>query len=346
MSLARVAPALVALGACSPDYAGPIAVLARADDGSYGMASVEIDGFDAARVAGPLGTGRRGGALTLSGYHRGGDVTVHATRADGTWIPDDEDGLVLWSFYHDLDEAQRALTDEAGADLSPVFPVDIAWNPASIYDFAAAENAAYASGLRLFLLMPDALDGVPLPANAGVVRHELGHAWFEVLVTGTAGGPDPTANAGARGIAASRALNEGWADTVASLSLDDPDFIGPSLHIPERVVGNPAAIAASDVYPPADITDLDVVLGVWDPYVLGSVYASFAWDVAVITGDRWATLRSASEAVGDYGAAGDWEDTDAFVRGILERVPSAHLTAACADAGLRFPEATLEPACP
>lgn len=341
-----LAPLALVLG-CFPEYPGPLAVLDRVDEGDaaggYAVRAVEIPGFDAAHVDGPIGRALRGGALDTSGYTEGARMTVRATEADGVWVPVDEDGLVIWSFYHQLAAADAELAAEAGADLAPLWPVTLAWNPVSIYDFAAAENAAYASGARMFLVMPDALPGVPLAANAGVVRHELAHAWFEILLTGSADGPDPTLDAPLWQIQATRALNEGWADAVAALSLDDPAFLDDSLDIPDRLVGRPDAVAEPSSYPDPGLTAVDVLVGAYDPYALGTVYASFAWDLYGISGDRWETLRVASDAVAAWGAAEDWGNPDGWVLEVLARVPPRQLDAACAAAAVRFPD--LETGC-
>ena len=326
-----------ALWGCTPSWDGPVVVLQRDDAGDYALAPRDLDAFDAVRVAGPLGTAWRGGQLQADGYRTGGPVRVRGLSSPDGWVAADEDGLVLWSFYHALADADAALTELGGADLDPLWPVDIAWNPVSIYDFAAAENAAFANGMHLFLLMPDRLDGVPLAANAGVVRHELAHAWFEILTTGTSGGPDPLRAEPVWVIQSARALNEGFADAVAALSLDDPQFLSPSLDLPSRDVGREDAVAQIADYPsPDDDPVLDLLLG-YDPYVLGTVYASFAWDVAAVTGDRAGTLASLADALAAWGDEAAWSDPDRWVALTLERVPADAQPAACAAALRRFP---------
>lgn len=335
---------LAALLACAPSYQGPVAVLERDGDGGYAVQAANIPDFDAARVEGPIGRALRGGALDAGGYTEGAPLLVRATAVDGMWVPLDEDGLVIWSFYHHLAAADAELAAEADADLSPLWPVTLAWNPVSIYDFAAAENAAYATGARMFLVMPDALPGVPLAANVGVVRHELAHAWFEILITGTADGPDPTQSGELWEAQAARALNEGWADAVAALSLDDPAFLDDSLDLPDRVLGRPEVAARPSMYPDPDLTTVDVLIGGYDPYELGTVYASFAWDLYQIGGDRWETLRLCAEAMEAWGEAGEWGDPDGWVLELLARVPPSQAVAACAAAADRFPD--LETGCP
>ncbi len=335
----------VVLTACAPAWDGPVVVLQRDEAGDYALGPRDLDDFDAVRVSGALGTAWRGGQLQTDGYSAGGRVRVRGLSTPDGWVAADEDGLVLWSFYHALSDGEVALTELGGADLDPLWPVDIAWNPVSIYDFAAAENAAFANGMHLFLLMPDRLDGVPLAANAGVVRHELAHAWFEILTTGTSGGPDPLRAEPVWVIQSARALNEGFADAVAALSLDDPRFLAPSLDLPSRVVGRAAAVARPEDYPsPDDDPLLDLLLG-YDPYVLGTVYASFAWDLAALTGDRAGTLVQLADALAAWGEEAAWGDPDRWVVLTLERVPDAVRSDACAAAALRFPHLEDPPPC-
>jgi hypothetical protein len=141
-------------------------------------------------------------------------------------------------------------------------------------------------------------------------------------------------------IQSARALNEGFADAVAALSLNDPRFLEPSLALPSREVGRAGAVAQLDDYPsPDDDPVLDLLLG-YDPYVLGTVYASFAWDLGELTGDRSATLVWLAEAMTAWGAEAAWSDPDRWVALTLERVPVDTRPAACDAAVLRFPHLT------
>ena len=151
----------------------------------------------------------------------------------------------------------------------------------------ATTNAAYVGdGVHLFALLADTLHAdLPLASNPGVIRHEFGHAVFQLVV---AGGPD--AQRPEQNTPEMRAMNEGFADMVATLTLDDPAFIDASIPLPERRVDGDATAADAD---PVDV----------NPYSRGTVFASLAWDlrartdpdtalvVAVETLRRWADTK-------------------------------------------------------
>lgn len=329
-------PLLIVAAACSPDLSGqPVWVIARADDGTYGLAARDLPELaDPTLLVGDRGHGWRGGTLTADAYHHGGDLHIDATATDGALLPIDQDGLVLWSFYAHLVDATDDL-ESKGYDVSPIVPVDIAFQPASFMDFSAVENAAYVLGQRAFVIFPDALDGLPLAANAGVVRHEFGHAWFELLTTGHAGeGVAWTQGVSTNGSLRIRALNEGFADTVASLTLDDPRFIEASLNMPERDVSND--VVSTGLYPDIGANDVLGALG-YDPYALGTVYAGLAWDVRVAT-DPDTALDLAQSAATAWGASGDYENTDTYVIAFVQNAIGPAHTAACASAAHRFPQ--------
>jgi hypothetical protein len=343
---ARAGVALVALVAAgcteNVDPGLPIVVLARGDDGGYALEARDIDGLDdAIHLEGRDITVLRGGVLAGSGYRDGGRITVDAIVDDGALVAMDEDGLVLFSFYAALTDARADLLDR-GYDVRPIFPIQVAFNPASQLDFFAAENAAFVTGERLFILFPDALEGVPLAANAGVVRHEFGHAVFEWLTSDEPGGPAPYEDLGFHALLATHALNEGFADTVATLTLDDPDFFSPSQPFPARDVSG-AAVASPELYPKSDdwydahLLDTQT----YDPYGLGTVYASFVWDIRLAT-DPDTALELATSAIAAFGAESAWDDPDRYVGLVIEASTGDARAAACASAATRFPELELD----
>ena len=328
--------------ACSPELPDqPLTVLTREDDGTYVLAAREIPTLnDPVRLEGDLVHGWAGGTLKLDGYQHGAPLRIDAlTLPDDSLLATDEDGLVLWSFAAHLGDAVQQL-DERGFDTSPIFPVTVAFSPASFMDFAAVENAAYVLGQRTFIIYPDALDNIPLAGNAGVVRHEFGHAWFELLVSGESGGAIPWINASADGGSEIRSLNEGFADTVAATLLDDPRFIDASLVLPERDLTQDTV--ATGLYP--DSGDDPLAPLTYDPYALGSVYAAFAWDVREAT-DPDTALALAVGAVQAWGEDGVWEDADRYVLHFIDLADGPARDAACASAAVRFPHLT-SPDCP
>lgn len=331
------APPLVALllgasnAGCTPPVppeGAPLLVIGRDASGGYAPVARTLPELsDPIALDGELGTGFRGGALTPDGYHEGGPLAIDWALDGDVLVPLDEDGLVLWSFYAHLADL-RAELEAGGHDVAPIFPVRIAYTPASVLDFAAAENAAFVLGQRLFVLFPDALDSVPLAANAGVVRHEFGHAWFELLVTGESGGEVPWLDEPVVVIQGINSLGEGFSDMVATLTLDEPDFFAPSVPQPSRDVRSDAI--ATGRYPSAE----DGPLG-YDPYALGTVYAALLWDVREATSPAMA-LDLAVGSLQTWGAAGD-RDPDRFVQILVQRASGDARTAACDSATVRFP---------
>lgn len=333
---------LAILAGCAPDLSGrPLWVVDRQADGTYEVTARELPGLsDPYHLIGDVAHGYAGGTLLTDDYHHGGPLRIDAVEVDGAYAALDEDGTVIWSFYAHLDDAVTEL-DGRGHDLSPIFPVDVAFTPASFMDFSAVENAAYVLGQRTFVLFPDALSAVPLAANVGVVRHELGHAWFELLASGESGGEIPWLEASTNGALGIRALNEGFADTVATLSLDDPRFIDASIPLPERDVTQD--VISTGRYPELEETDLIGTL-TYDPYALGTVYAAFAWDVREAT-DPDTALDLAVGAVQAWGEEAAWEDVDRYVLLYVTLAEGDARDAACASAAVRFPHLS-PPECP
>ena len=337
----KVLVPLVAVLGCAPPVPDlPVTVLDRQADGTYALVARDVPELaDPVHVTGEIATGFRGGAFLANfeeialDYHEGARLRVPWFEHDGALVAADADGLVSWSFYAHLADIRRELVDR-GWDVDPIFPVRFAWQPITPQDFLGTENAAYVLGSRTFVLFPDGLDGVPLAANAGVVRHEFGHAWFELLTTGVSGRPSPVP---AGDLNAVRALNEGFADMVAALSLDEPRFIDPSLPLPDRDLSvDRVAIAA--IYPDPD----DPLLFGYDPYGLGSVYASFVWTVREETDERWATLDLVASAIELWGLqsrqGASWSDPDRFVQNLIDLADGPTRGIVCDAALLHLPE--------
>jgi hypothetical protein len=241
---------------------------------------------DTVHVAGELGTASLGGRLrqTSDGlfWQDGGEITLDYVVDDGVFVPMDDQGLVLLSFYHHLAGVRDDLSERGWqSDMDTIFPVTtIAWTPEQLVTAATpVENAAYLSaGVNAFILYEDANNNIPLGAHAGVVRHEFGHAWFQVLmlpVVERALSGDPVVDD-------LRAINEGFADMVAILSLDDPEAI-------PFVERNPRLAHTTDGFSGSD-----------DPYSLGVVFAGFAWDARILSDDPEQTLELTIGAVEDF----------------------------------------------
>jgi hypothetical protein len=241
---------------------------------------------DIIHVDGELGSASVGGRLRQTDdrvyWQDGADVTLEYVVDDGVFVPMDDQGLVLLSFYHHLAGVRDDLSERGWQDdMDAIFPVTtIAWTPEQLVSAATPiENAAYLSGgINAFILYEDANNNIPLGAHAGVVRHEFGHAWFQQLmlpVVERALSGDPV-------VEDLRAINEGFADMVAILSLDDP----MAIPFAQR---NPRLAHTTDGFSGSD-----------DPYSLGVVFAGFAWDARVLSDDAELTLELTIGALDDF----------------------------------------------
>lgn len=312
---------MILLLACAPPV-DRVRTYALEADGGYTTALRPVETLtDPHRMDGALGQVRAGGALRLADggvSYQGGrtlDVLLHVV--DGDAEPLDQEGLVLLSFYAHLQDARDALV-EAGVGVQDLFPMDAAVSPA-VPDLGltvlAAENAAYVPSANTFILLPDVVaKAVPFAANLGVVSHEFGHGVFHVLTTG-----DPYADAlYAPGTAAGfgvASLNEGVADMLASLTTRSPDSFNASVTLPARDLSE--LWLAQDVAPlPRDVDPTQVSpLAPYDPYPLGTVYASSVWSVVQVTQDWSGTTAWVCDAVALWGErqASDRRPDDAQV---------------------------------
>lgn len=282
------------LYACTSEAPDAVLAYVRGDDGYAIEARTLPELSDAGTMSGSLGDMRHGGRIVGGAgnehYSGGRGLVVGYVLRDGVAVPLDQDGLLVYSFYGHLADAVRALGAH-GIDTAPIFPIVLAWNPAvsPLLELAPADNAAYAIGANLFLLLPDGDDrDVPLLANAGVVTHELGHALLHLLMVG-----DPLQEPIVTDVVSEAgmwqaALHEGFADSLAVLLLDDARFLDPSIPMPAREV-DAGAVLTTGLLP--DVEALaDSLLPIYDPYPLGTVFASILWDVRVATDDPAATL--------------------------------------------------------
>ncbi len=277
-------------------------------------------------LAGDLGQVRTGGYVRMedngdSFYEGGRQLEIAYQTQDGVAVPLDEHGLLLWSFYGHLEDLSLELPQH-GLDPEVFFPLDAAWTPVMpdfYLEMLPKENAAYATAGHFFILLDDIIaKDVPLAANAGIVRHEFGHALFHWLSTG---GVLASAPFGLRETESSlyyASLHEGIADSVAALTLDDPDFFAASLPMDERnLTGN---WVVADVQLPAAYLEnaSDSLLDFYDPYPLGTVFAATAWDLREALGSPDEALAIVLDGVRlwvEPGEMGDaWGMLDAWVQ--------------------------------
>ncbi len=332
------------LPACTPITTPNLLTWERASDGSYSIAPQSVSTItDATHMVGELGTVTHGGRIETnadgSGSYTGGvGLTVHAEvqtlDSEQVAVPLDEDGLLLYTFYANLGAARDAVTAQ-GVDVSPIFPMAAAWNPAvsPLIELAPADNAAYATGSNTFMLLPDGGNrDVPLLANEGVIFHEFGHAVFHLLTTGDPTAPPLAIDNTQESYYWQASLHEGFADTQASLLLDDPAFIDASISMPLRHLDDDHAVVTSDILPS---TRVGGVLD--DPYPLGTVYASFAWDLRVAS-DPDTAYQIVLNAIAAWSpqTASDMDGT-VYLADLLQSAKDAGLgDAACASNTARF----------
>jgi hypothetical protein len=138
----------------------------------------------------------------------------------------------------------------------------------------ADNNAFFAPAFGGFgILRENGLADLPLAANEGVLAHELSHAIF-----GHVSGPLTAAIVRDNDVTAAYelgALNEGIADVHAAAVTGDPEFMRPSF----ATVGPGVAERRNLATRRSFTADLDATLyGVdYDPYAVGSVFASAFW---------------------------------------------------------------------
>lgn len=311
---------------------------------------------DLATITGRLGEVRTGGILL---YENDGSMTLDGDRAldvgydvqDGVAVPLDEDGLILWSFYGHLEDIADQLP-ALGLDGDVFFPLDSAWTPVLpdlLLELLPKENAAYATGGHFFVLLDDLFaKDVPLVANAGVIRHEFGHAVFHVLTSGGVHRRPPFAAADTSVPSLYySSLHEAFADTFATLSLDAPDYFEDSLPMTSRDVRGDWTIDQVETPEQFHRTAGDDPLALYDPYPLGTVFASTAWDLREALGDpleAWAILLEGTRIWVDLSTPDNaWALLDAWVAAAGQGVAAEAL---CASIETRFGDAVLVETCP
>jgi hypothetical protein len=280
------------------------------DEGVYAIENREIPPLqDPVHMIGDYGQMYAGGVFKLDyetsklTYKEGRQIQMQYVVQNDVFLPLDRDGLILLSFYGHLYDTVQIL-DQTLLDTTKLFPLDMAVTP-HISDLSLAflplENAAYVPGNHAFILLSDMSEReIPLAANIGIVAHEFGHSLFHYLTTDgvkTEQLYSPTSIA----FPSVSSLDEGFADMVAALVTLDPNFISASLDLPERDLSGEQTAADLEVrpetYTPSGGLGLD-----YDPYALGSVFASVAWDIYLETQDQLGTLDLIFETVRSFAA--------------------------------------------
>ncbi len=316
--LPPLAVAVLLAVACAPD-AGPVDMAVLAPDpatGAYRLEVVRIETLEdvpalRGAAATPIGGAsivvdpyRLGDARTAAEFRErvlrdpGGPVEAQFIEADGVLWPADFHTLNLATAYRNFEVARgyavaRGLAPESSLDRIPFyyFP-DFRWR-LGVDDPGrpAADNAAYFTPLRSFLLLPFAqLQEIPLPMNLGVIAHEYAHAIFDAVVHGGVFPPPYSLrwSAGASGLRLLGALEEGFADAWAVGASGDPNYAAHSIpgvtgtdrdvaaFRPERHCYSPAAFAA-DLARSRTCADGGDRFWAARQYELGTVFAAALW---------------------------------------------------------------------
>jgi len=351
-----VSPLLLTLLACDPGTAGRYQAFVHQGDGDFAAEPRAISALsDPYRLDGELGTGRAGGTVGIdwsSGraiYDEGKPLTVNYAVQDDVGEPLDMEALILFSLYGNLQDARDRLGD-LDIDIGELFPMNIAVSPAlpdPTMGAFPADNEAYVPGTNTMIVLPDLTSELPLAANTGVVFHEFGHGLFHYLTSGDVYGDrlldldqpaELTDGAGS--------LDEGFADMLGTLLTDDPAFISRSIVLPERDVTGDHTAAGVEVLP-GEFTD-GGVLATYDPYPLGTVFASVSWDLRIASDDPGRTLQWDAEAVQDWAVGEDltvYRWLDALVAVVARDSPSLE-DDLCRSIETRFADVWVVEQCP
>ena len=337
-------PALLtlALAACAPNPSPPVKVMALVEQGPGALQPTEVQlelVQDVVALTGPLGTLLGNARLVLdpndplwqsaaTDEARVAAITkqpgnpVRASYIDkgGVLFPADFHTWNLVTAWYGLEEAYR-YWQGVGVPGEEMNGLTLHYFPEFSIPGAGpvtpeTDNAFYFSPLRAFVVLPfEALQGVPLALNAGILAHEFSHRVYNRRVYGGATLPTPLvtwpvggASAGANLL---KAADEGFADyhaygvTCLSPSGCNPNFLAPSL---------PASVAEARDFSRADrclssaqrfamegdtLATFDARSG---PYEVGTVIAAALYQAGEKTGQRQDVQRAVLAAYANSAA--------------------------------------------
>ncbi len=198
-------------------------------------------------------------------------------------VPQDYDTLSMLTIYYHLERFDGWLRDHDG-DLPG--PLRVLYHPTMVDETTTGlhvpilDDMGYVRFVEVIVVLPcpDA-ERAPLPVNPGVVAHEAAHWLFDDLVLRH---HLPRFEVDqARAAALLNAFDEGTADFLAAAYTQDPRFLGKSI---------PALAYVRDVSQhhvfTAHMAEAAGEPG-YDPYALGSVWASTLWAIAELTSIDW-----------------------------------------------------------
>jgi hypothetical protein len=251
---------------------------------------------------------------------------------DGVVLPEDFGSLFLFSYYRHMERCRDFFHDSG-------LPEEL---PGHIRTFQQptlgtllvggipliTDNAGYSPTFEAFALFPrqHLLDQLPLAMNLGVVGHEYSHAVFHALVAPGArvpfglleGWPPRAENL-------VRSVDEGFADVFGALVTGDPDFMAPSVPGFVSDARDLSVVREFDGFMDA-LLDRGVF---YDPYPLGSVFASVLWRVGETVGAE-DLARGVLDAIVRLGeVAGPRFDVPDMTAILLETVAPGGETALC-----------------
>ncbi len=289
-----VAAGLLAGCGGGPAISGTVTcqVVGRRADGTYALVTRKLTVTDLSRLEGPVtrfwARGQLASTTDASGNPNGMGVdgghamALQLDDKDGTFVARDFDSLMAMTIYDHLARGRAYFaTLGLGTDTPPLPALPTEYLPTeSVLGLGLpliSDNAAYSPFADAFLIFPQSLlDEVPLAANEGVVTHELAHAVFNLLTSRSRGQTVPARYADnwpARPMNLVASLNEGLSDVHGAAMTGDPDFIAPSataLHLDRDLSKHRTYTADMDQALDGDATG-------YNPYVLGSVFASTFW---------------------------------------------------------------------
>ena len=351
----RVSPLLLSLLACNPGVAERYQAFVHTGDGVFDVQPRTIDTLtDPYRLDGELGRGLAGGTVGIDWstsetvLDPGTPLTVQYAIQGGVAEPLDAEALILFSLYGNLEDVRTRLR-ALDVDLGELFPLSIAVSPGlpdPSLTSTPADNAAYVPGTNVMLILPDLTSELPLAANAGVIYHEFGHGLFHYVTTGDVYGEDLISlDAPAELLDGSGSLGEGFSDMLGTLLTDDPLFIHRSLDAPERDVSDDHLAVDVAVLPGGDVGG--GLTANYNPYPLGTVFASVTWDLRLASDDPERTLLWAIASLGDWSDGEDltaYRFLDALVDNVSRDRPSLQ-DDLCASIGTRFADVWTVAAC-
>lgn len=304
---------VAAAPACLPgDLSGDqrVLVIARDDGGGYGLQERAVAADDLNALDGDTSRFLNRPTLVIDNFagtaEIRGEQAIHVDFArDGdTLVATDFQGLVAVTAYHHLQQAHDYFRElglgDAAADAPALRVLFLPKVRVSVFGEEApaplTDNALFIFPLRSFVLVEEnVLDDLPMAANEGVIAHEYSHAVMHHLTSTAVGADEPPGLRFGWDTASNNtwaALHEGLADVHGAALTGDPDFTLPTTKglALDRDLSDPHVLGQDHL---AALTGLS-----YDPYALGSVFASMFWTYAGLVEQAGASRADALREMG------------------------------------------------